>query len=136
VLFDPSKLQKARFRIKVDVGPSNYWSELTSVQTLDNMLEKGILDAIQYLERLPEGYVPMRDELIEELRQRQEMEAQEQRKKAQYEQMAQFIDSLQPEEQARLQALPPDQMEAEVLSMMGGMQGGMSGMQGTANGGQ
>lgn len=78
VLLDPSKLQKAKFRIKVDVGPSNYWSELTSAQTLDNMLGKGIIDAIQYLERLPEGYVPMRNELIDELKAQQQQMAEQQ----------------------------------------------------------
>ena len=54
--------------VKIDVGPGSMWSELQTVSTLDNLLEKGIIDVIQYLERLPKGYVPELNKLLEELK--------------------------------------------------------------------
>ena len=47
------------------------------VQTLDNLSAKGVLsDAVTYLENMPRGYIPGRQELIDALKKRQqEMEA-------------------------------------------------------------
>ena len=47
------------------------------VQTLDNLFAKGVLsDAVTYLENMPRGYIPGRQELIDALKKRQqEMEA-------------------------------------------------------------
>ena len=57
--------------IKLDIGASSYYSEIASIQTLDNMLKMNQIDAIQYLERIPDGYIPGRRELINELKERQ-----------------------------------------------------------------
>ena len=56
---------------RVDVSGSVLWNETQTVQMLDNLLEKGVIDGIQYLERLPKGAVAGREELIRELRARQ-----------------------------------------------------------------
>ena len=37
-------------------------------QTLDNLRTAGVLDIIQYLDRLPDHLIPRKDELIEELK--------------------------------------------------------------------
>ena len=37
-------------------------------QTLDNLRREGVLDLVQYLERVPEKLVPRKQELIEELK--------------------------------------------------------------------
>ncbi len=54
-------------RLKVDVGPSSMWSEVQVVQTLDNLLKGGQISLRQYLERMPDGQIPMREELLEEV---------------------------------------------------------------------
>ena len=53
---------------KVDVGASSYWSEISSLNTLDALLKLGRISTVQYLERLPEGLVTEKKKLIEELR--------------------------------------------------------------------
>jgi hypothetical protein len=70
---EPSKLSNTKFHIKIDVGPSSYWSEAASIETLDNLKHEGIINAVQLLERYPEGTIPRKAELIEELK--AEMEA-------------------------------------------------------------
>ena len=51
--------------IKLDVGASSYWSEIASMQTLDNLLMQKQITLVEYLERVPEGYIPKKQELIE-----------------------------------------------------------------------
>jgi hypothetical protein len=71
VEFDFSTLKEHPMTIKLDVGASSYYSEIASIQTLDNLLRDGHIDVIQYLERIPDGYIPARRALVSELRSRQ-----------------------------------------------------------------
>ena len=66
--FDFSVLNDVPMSLKLDVDASAYWSEIMTVQTLDNLLMNGKLDIVDYLERIPEGYVSKRQELIEKLK--------------------------------------------------------------------
>ena len=59
-------LDEYAMRLKVEVGPSTMWSEIQVLQTLDNLLKGGKLTLKQYLERLPDGHIPMKQELLEE----------------------------------------------------------------------
>ncbi len=63
-LFDFSTLRGRSFKLKLDVGASSYWSEVTAVQTLDNLLSQGHISLAEYLERIPDGYITGRDELL------------------------------------------------------------------------
>lgn len=63
--FDFSVLKDVPMQMKLDVGASAYWSEIASTQTLDNLLQQGKIDLVDYLERLPDGYVSKRQELID-----------------------------------------------------------------------
>lgn len=129
--------QDILLNVKVDVGASSYYSEIASMQTLDAMLQNGHLDVVQYLDRLPDGIIPKKQELIDELKQRMEQQAQqaimeqemaqqptegmeEENNDEAYEAMAQFIEQLPPDVQAQLQAMPPDEMESTVMQMMQG----------------
>jgi hypothetical protein len=56
------------FNIKIDVGPSNQWSEIASMQTLDNLLNGKQINLAQYLDRVPNGIIPKRKELLEEIK--------------------------------------------------------------------
>jgi len=62
--FDFGKLKDAPLFIKLDVGASAYWSEIASMQTLDNLLMNGHIDVVDYLERVPDGYVSKKQELL------------------------------------------------------------------------
>ena len=64
VLFDYGILNDMPMALKLDVGASSYWSEMASVQTLDNLLMQNKITIEDYLERIPDGYIPKRQELI------------------------------------------------------------------------
>ena len=65
-MLDIEKYRDILFSCTVSAGMSSYWSELASVSTLENLLGSGQITLRQYLERIPEGYIARRDELIEE----------------------------------------------------------------------
>lgn len=64
VMFDYGILNDMPMALKLDVGASSYWSEMASVQTLDNLLMQDKITIEEYLERIPDGYIPKRQELI------------------------------------------------------------------------
>lgn len=74
--FDFSQFKDLWLNVKVNVGASTYYSEIAMVQTLDNLRRDGMLDAIQYLERIPDRFIPKRMELIDNLKEK--LKAQEQ----------------------------------------------------------
>ena len=65
--FDFSQLRNIRVAIKQDVGASSYWSEIANMQTLDNLMMNNKISLKQYLERVPNGYIAKKQELINEL---------------------------------------------------------------------
>jgi len=143
--FNGSQYKDVPFKLKIDVGPSSYWSEITSLQTLDNLLAQQKISFIQYLERIPNGILPKKQELIDEIntqnqalaqqqaaqqQQAQQMSVQSQQmaqqtqqlqqahKNLQYEQMAKFVDTLAPNVRAQLEKLPDNQYEQAVMQLM------------------
>lgn len=62
--FDFGIIKENPMLLKLDVGASSYYSEIASMQTLDNLLQMGQIDIIDYLERIPDSYVPGRRKLI------------------------------------------------------------------------
>lgn len=69
--FDFGILKDMPMALKLDVGASSYYSEIASIQTLDNLLKMNKISVIQYLERIPDGYVPGRRDLILELKEQE-----------------------------------------------------------------
>ncbi|HOH75210.1 MAG TPA: hypothetical protein PKW38_05475, partial [Paludibacteraceae bacterium] len=55
---DFSTLKDVILKIKIDVGASSYWSEITEMQTLDHLLQQDRINFLQWLERVPDGYIP------------------------------------------------------------------------------
>lgn len=70
-LYDFSKFKHLYLNVRADVGATTYFSEIAMVQTLDNLRRDGMLEIIQYLERIPDKYIPRRQELIDELKAKQ-----------------------------------------------------------------
>lgn len=66
--FDFSILNDIPQSLRLDVGASSYWSEIAAVQTLDNLLMQNKIGLEDYLERIPDGYVSKKQELIDKLR--------------------------------------------------------------------
>ena len=70
--YDFARFKELWLKVKCDVGETTYFSEIAQTQTLDNLRREGVLDLIQYLERLPEKHIPRKQELIQELKARGE----------------------------------------------------------------
>lgn len=70
--FDFSTLKDMQFFIKLEAGESAYWSEIASAQTLDNLLMQGKIDLVDYLERIPNGYITKRQDLIDKMQKMQQ----------------------------------------------------------------
>ena len=64
--FDFGVLRELQMSIKQDVGACSYWSEMASMQTLDNLLMNHLITPKQYLERLPNGYITKKQELLDD----------------------------------------------------------------------
>jgi hypothetical protein len=63
-------LDRHPLSLKLDVGGSAYWSEIAQMQTLDNLLMNGQIDIVDYLERVPNGYIINQQELIDKMKQK------------------------------------------------------------------
>ena len=119
VEFNFDDLQKMKFRIKVEVGASSYWSELASIETLDRLLQQQAISFKQYLERIPVGLIAQKQSLLEDIK------GQDIKQQFIYEQMARFVESLPPEQQQQIQQLPPDEQEKQIMQIMMQPQGGV-----------
>lgn len=98
--FDFGMLKDHPFSIKIDVGASSYYSEVSSLSTLDNLLLNGHINIVQYLEHIPDGTVAGRRELIEEKKQELEEQKRLAEQQAQMEQMMQMQAMAPPPEEA------------------------------------
>ena len=76
--FDFKMLKDHPFSMKIDVGSSSNYSEVSSLSTLDNLLLNGHINVVQYLKHIPDGTVAGRRELIAELEQQMEQQAAQQ----------------------------------------------------------
>jgi hypothetical protein len=112
--WDPGMLLDDDGRL-FDVGPSAQWSEITSVATLDKLLLNKEISLLQYLERLPDGFINDKQGLIDELKSMQ------QDNNLLYQQMDKFLQTLPPEMQAQLEELrqkDPQAFEQQVKQLM------------------
>lgn len=73
--FDFSALQGIPCSVELDVGASSYWSEIASMQTLDNLLMNNRISTVEYLKRLPAGQITDRETLIALLERQEAMAA-------------------------------------------------------------
>lgn len=62
-------------RVNIEIGGASYWSELTQVQTLDNLMGMGIIpDALTYLEAIPDGYIKNKQKIIDRIKELKEQQ--------------------------------------------------------------
>lgn len=122
VPFNFDDLKGIKFNLKVDVGPSSYWSEITAIQLLETLLDKDKISFLQYLERIPAGVIPKKEELIDELREQMQMQQQQMQQQiqqtGQQQEVEQFITQLPPEVQQQLADMPPEQSNAAIQQLM------------------
>lgn len=68
--FDFSTINTAAFDVRIDVGGSSYWSEITEVQTLDNLFMKEMITAEEYIEAMPISLLPSKNTLLAKIKER------------------------------------------------------------------
>ncbi|MHC1722744.1 MAG: hypothetical protein AB9836_06015 [Aminipila sp.] len=88
-----------RMKLKIDIGASSQWSEITNLNMLNSWLQSDKITFIEYLERLPQGTVMKKQQLID-ARQEQQND-----KELLYKLMADYVQSLEPQVKAQLQQL-------------------------------
>lgn len=71
-MLDVSLYSDVIFSCNVNAGMTGYWSEVASLNTLENLLKNGHITLEQYLERLPEGYITAKETLIEDCKKARE----------------------------------------------------------------
>lgn len=77
--FDFSILKNYRLFVKVDTGSSSYYSEIMALTNLSNLLTNGQITIVDYLERVPNDYIPDKESLLNAKRKEmQEMKAMQQ----------------------------------------------------------
>lgn len=118
VPFHASRYSKLLVNAKVDVGAATLWSTSVVVSTLDALLTAQIITPTQYLERLPDGLIPNKTGLIEDLKmQQQEIEtANEELSDSSV--LNEFANQ-NPELFAQFEKLPPEQQQAMLQRMRG-----------------
>ena len=80
-IIDFGKIKPDEIELNVEVGASAYWSELSQINSLDNLFAKGVIsDALLYLESVPEGYIRNKNRIIKSLREKIEGEKKEMKK--------------------------------------------------------
>ena len=108
VQLDTETLKDMRLKLKLDIGPSTQWNEQAAVQTLDNLLTNQMITFIEYLKRVPNGYIPNKQGLIND-RESAETQQRAQEKQLMYTLMAMFMEQIEP-------TLPPEaQSELKML---------------------
>jgi len=66
--FDYPVLSGYELNLSVDVGAGSYWSEVTKIQTLEKLLDKGMIPPDLYIDMIPDGYVEDRQKILEQMR--------------------------------------------------------------------
>ena len=102
--FNGANYEDLQWHVKVDVGASTHWNEITSMQTMDNLLMNQRVTFAQYLERLPNGIIPMRDKLLSEI------SSQDIDKEVMVKLLADYVEGLPREVRTQLESMQPEQM--------------------------
>jgi hypothetical protein len=120
MMFDFSVFKDEWLKVRVDVGEASYWSEIASLQTLDNLLMNEKIDFLDYLERVPEEYIPQKQHLIDKVRQQQQ--AAQQQAAQQASDPMQILSQMSPQEQQAFHSAPPQQQQQILMQFMHQMQ--------------
>lgn len=76
VQYDFSQLPVDALDLNIEIGAASYWAETLQVTTLDNLMRAQIIpDAVEYLDRVPNGMVKDKSGLIDAIRRAQEKAA-------------------------------------------------------------
>lgn len=69
--FSPERYENLLITARIDVGSSPVWSVAAAISTLNNLYASQIIDKIQFLERIPDGIIDRKSELIQQAKEEQ-----------------------------------------------------------------
>ena len=72
ITYDFDRLSDYPLEFNVDIGTAAYWSEMTSIQSLDNLYAKQLVDPVTYLESIPSSALPSKSRIVKEAKEKQE----------------------------------------------------------------
>ena len=115
VPFHAKRYSKLLVNARVDIGASTLYSVAVIISSLDSLRANGIINDIQYLERMPENVIPNKMGLLNE--KKEELAAQQQTTSPNQpgvanEEILQMWAQQNPEAYAEFQKLPPEQQQA------------------------
>ena len=58
----------------MDIGQAAYWSEMSAVQSLDNLYTKGLVDPVTYLKSIPDNLIPNKSKIVADAEEKQQMQ--------------------------------------------------------------
>ena len=97
--FNGERYKDLLLSIKIDVGTSSIWGVPIVVSTLSNLLMNNKITLVDFLERIPNGLITKKNELIQVTRQREEQQAQAAQAQAQAEMQAKNPQPQAPEQE-------------------------------------
>jgi hypothetical protein len=109
--FNGEQYGNLQWRVKVDVGVSAIWSEIQSIQTIDNWLTNGYMSKTQALERYPSGIIPMQEKLMVEWKE------EETDRQVMFKLLAKYAES-RPDIQEKLRGMKPEEIEQALKEMV------------------
>ena len=71
---DFNLLQNYVLEFNVDIGESAYWSEIASVQTLDNLQKSNLIDPVTYIESIPDSQLPNKAKILADMQEKAEQQ--------------------------------------------------------------
>ena len=61
VMVDFNKLRGINYQLNIDVGSSAQYSEIAQMNTLNSLLQSGMIDLATFLEVCPDKYIPQKE---------------------------------------------------------------------------
>lgn len=68
--FDFSVLKHLALNLRIDAGDSSYYSEISTIQTLEKLRQDGTMNVEEFVARIPDRLIPQKAELLAGIRKR------------------------------------------------------------------
>ena len=68
---DFSMLRNINYDLNVDIGTGAQFSEIAQIQTLDKLFQSQIIDSETYIDAIPAKYVPVKNKILNQLKEQQ-----------------------------------------------------------------
>lgn len=92
---DYSLLRNINYDLNIDIGTGAQFSEIAQIQTLDKLFQAQIIDAKTYIDAIPTKYIPIKNKILAELEEREQMQEQQMQEQMMQPQAMNVADQIQ-----------------------------------------